>query len=130
MKRKLVACLSSLTLFAGVQDKAEVLSFIGTVCTVSMGACAVYEAYNVPRNLIKMGYKDYNKVDLILDMLLGINGGLAAVKSYQLGIHIHGFDQEKIAKYKGEKEKISSKEEKKNINDEQSLKLNETPHSS
>ena len=94
MKRKLAACLSSLSLFAGVQGKAESFSFIGTVYTVSMGACAVYETYNVPRNLIR--YKNYDKVNLILDMLLGIAGGLAAVKSYQSGIHIHGFDQEKI----------------------------------
>jgi len=130
MKRKLAACLSSLSLLAGVQDITESFSFIGTVYTVFMGACTVYEAYNVPRNLIKMGYKDYNKVDLILDMILGIFAGWTAVKSYQSGIHIHGFDQEKIAKYKGEKEKISLKEEKKNINDEQSPKLNETPHSS
>ena len=47
MKRKLAACLSSLSLFAGVQGKAESFSFIGTVYTVSMGACAVYSDFTM-----------------------------------------------------------------------------------
>lgn len=108
MKRKLAVYLSSLSLLAGVQNKnAESLDFVGTAFMVFCGGATVYEAYNVPRNLIKQGYKNYNKIDLILDTLIGIAAGYTAVIGYTKDIYIYGFNGKKKTKEQKAKDSIA-----------------------
>ena len=107
MKRKLAVYLSSLSLLAGVQNKnAESLDFVGTAHMVFCGGATVYEAYNVPRNLIKQGYKNYNKIDLILDTLICATGAWAAVANYTKGIYIYGLGGKKTEQEQKEKKSI------------------------